>query len=325
MCLWPLWRRHAHRMGGQCWADHERESPYPTESGIPRGCAMRRGASRRCTRLSSVAASCCAAVRSGTLFARFAIDLFCHGFPQSAPGRLAPGHTRSYPISPRHEFLEELPCRILLPSSPKSSPSATPRSRPRSNCSTAARPCPSSPATARKRPACSTTPSCARWRSGCAICARWTRGVLAIIESIKEQGKLTAEIEQALLAADTKARLEDIYLPFKEKRRTKAQIAKEAGLEPLADMLLSDPMKDPDNGRQGRSSRRMARIRCKDIKAALEGARAILVERFAEHADLIGSLREEMWGRGAARIHGARRQEDGRRQIRRLFRIRRAL
>src|SRR5215471_13396110 len=68
----------------------------------------------------------------------------------------------------------------------------------------------------------------------------------AIIESITSQGKMTPEIEQALLTADTKARLEDIYLPFKEKRRTKAQIAKEAGLEPLADMLLSDPMKDPE-------------------------------------------------------------------------------
>src|SRR6266566_1828049 len=64
---------------------------------------------------------------------------------------------------------------------------------------------------------------------------------ITIIESIKEQGKLTPEIEQALLAADTKARLEDIYLPFKQKRRTKAQIAKEAGLEPLADLLLSNP------------------------------------------------------------------------------------
>jgi protein Tex len=121
---------------------------------------------------------------------------------------------------------------------------------------------------------------------------------LAIIESIKEQGKLTPEVEQALLLADTKARLEDIYLPFKEKRRTKAQIAKEAGLEPLADMLLSDPMKDPDKEYKA-FIKTDGEHPVPDKKAALEGARAILVERFAEHADLTGSLREEMWGRGS--------------------------
>ena len=120
---------------------------------------------------------------------------------------------------------------------------------------------------------------------------------LAIIESIKEQGKLTPEIEQALNAADTKARLEDIYLPFKEKRRTKAQIAKEAGLEPLADMLLSSPDKDPEMEAKAFLTKD-GENPVKDIKAALEGARSILVERFAEHADLTGSLREEMWGRG---------------------------
>ena len=120
---------------------------------------------------------------------------------------------------------------------------------------------------------------------------------LAIIESIKEQGKLTPEIEQALNAADTKARLEDIYLPFKEKRRTKAQIAKEAGLEPLADMLLSDPDKFPETEAKAFITK-SGENPVKDVKAALEGARAILVERFAEHADLTGSLREEMWGRG---------------------------
>jgi uncharacterized protein len=119
----------------------------------------------------------------------------------------------------------------------------------------------------------------------------------AIIESIKSQGKMTPEIEQALLTADTKARLEDIYLPFKEKRRTKAQIAKEAGLEPLADMLISDPMKDP-NLEAKSFIKKDGENPVKDVKAALEGARAILVERFAEHADLVGSLREEMWSRG---------------------------
>ncbi len=120
---------------------------------------------------------------------------------------------------------------------------------------------------------------------------------LAIIESIKEQGKLTPEIEKALLAADTKARLEDIYLPFKEKRRTKAQIAKEAGLEPLADMLLLDPDKSPEMEAKG-FLKKDGEHPVANVKEALEGARAILVERFAEHADLTGSLREEMWGRG---------------------------
>jgi protein Tex len=120
---------------------------------------------------------------------------------------------------------------------------------------------------------------------------------LAIIESIREQGKLTPEIEKALLAADTKARLEDIYLPFKEKRRTKAQIAKEAGLEPLADMLLSDPEKSPETEAKV-FVRKDGEHPVANVKAALEGAKAILVERFAEHADLTGSLREEMWGRG---------------------------
>ncbi|CCE12083.1 putative transcriptional accessory protein containing S1 RNA-binding domain [Bradyrhizobium sp. STM 3843] len=119
----------------------------------------------------------------------------------------------------------------------------------------------------------------------------------AIIESIKAQGKMTPEIELALATADTKARLEDIYLPFKEKRRTKAQIAKEAGLEPLADMLISDPMKDPQVEAKAFITKD-GENPVKDVKAALEGARAILVERFAEHADLVGSLREEMWGRG---------------------------
>ncbi|ABQ39364.1 MULTISPECIES: Tex family protein [Bradyrhizobium] len=122
----------------------------------------------------------------------------------------------------------------------------------------------------------------------------------AIIESIKSQGKMTPEIELALATADTKARLEDIYLPFKEKRRTKAQIAKEAGLEPLADMLIGDPMKNPEDEAKA-FIKKDGDNPVKDVKAALDGARAILVERFAEHADLVGSLREEMWTRGAVK------------------------
>jgi protein Tex len=117
----------------------------------------------------------------------------------------------------------------------------------------------------------------------------------AILDSIREQGKLDDALEAQIMAADSKARLEDIYLPYKPKRRTKAQIAREAGLEPLAEALLADPTKLPDaiaatfiDAEKGVA----------DAAAALEGARAILVERFGEDADLIGGLREEMWGRG---------------------------
>jgi uncharacterized protein len=117
----------------------------------------------------------------------------------------------------------------------------------------------------------------------------------AILESVREQGKLDAALEASILAADSKGRLEDIYLPFKPKRRTKAEIAKEAGLEPLSELLLTQPQNDPllvaapfvDADKQ-----------VADAAAALEGARAILVERFAEDADLIGGLREHMWSNG---------------------------
>jgi len=116
-----------------------------------------------------------------------------------------------------------------------------------------------------------------------------------ILNSIREQGKLDDKLEAAIRAADSKGRLEDIYLPFKPKRRTKAEIAKEAGLEPLADMLLADAKSDPAAvaARFVNAKKNVA-----DANAALEGARAILVERFAEDADLIGSLREEVWSAG---------------------------
>ncbi len=117
----------------------------------------------------------------------------------------------------------------------------------------------------------------------------------AVTESIRDQGKLTDALLAQINAADTKARLEDLYLPYKPKRRTKAQIAREAGLEPLADALLSDPRQDPKrpaapfvDGGKGVAT----------LEAALEGARSILVERFAEHAELIGALREAYWSRG---------------------------
>lgn len=104
----------------------------------------------------------------------------------------------------------------------------------------------------------------------------------AIIESIDSQGKLDDALRGQLMTAESKARLEDIYLPYKPKRRTKAQIAREAGHEPVADTLLSNPQTDP------------ARYDAEQ----LDGARAILVERFAEDADLVGELRETMWNRG---------------------------
>ncbi len=117
----------------------------------------------------------------------------------------------------------------------------------------------------------------------------------AILESIRSQGKLDEALEAQIMAAESKARLEDIYLPYKPKRRTKAQIAREAGLEPLADRLLTDPAQDP----QGAAAAFVdADKGVADVAAALDGARAILVERFAEDADLIGDLREQMWARG---------------------------
>jgi protein Tex len=114
----------------------------------------------------------------------------------------------------------------------------------------------------------------------------------AILESIREQGKLDAALEATIMAADSKARLEDIYLPFKPKRRTKAEIAKEAGLEPLASQLLAQPATDPKVAAETFID---AEKGVADAAAALDGARAILVERFDEDADLIGALREEMW------------------------------
>ncbi|MET9727763.1 Tex family protein, partial [Streptomyces zaomyceticus] len=117
----------------------------------------------------------------------------------------------------------------------------------------------------------------------------------AILDSVREQGKLTGELEARIRAADTKARLEDIYLPFKPKRRTKAQIAREAGLEPLAEGLLADPSVEPTAAAAAFVD---ADKGVADAAAALEGARAILAEKFSEDADLIGELRERMWGRG---------------------------
>ena len=117
----------------------------------------------------------------------------------------------------------------------------------------------------------------------------------AILDSIREQGKLDAALEAAILAADSKGRLEDIYLPYKPKRRTKAEIAREAGLEPLAELLLTQPQNDPQTVAAGYVD---ADKQVADVAAALDGARAILVERFGEDADLLGNLREHMWSNG---------------------------
>ncbi len=116
-----------------------------------------------------------------------------------------------------------------------------------------------------------------------------------ILASITEQGKLTPELEAAVRGADTKARLEDLYLPYKPKRRTKAQIAREAGLEPLALALLSDPILVPD---VAASPYVDVEKGVPDTAAALEGARWILMERFSEDAELVGGLREYLWERG---------------------------
>ena len=104
----------------------------------------------------------------------------------------------------------------------------------------------------------------------------------AVLVEIESQGKLDDTLRGQIMLADTKARLEDIYLPFKKKRRTKAQIAREAGHEPVADALIGDPTTDP----------------AQYSDEQLDGARSILVERFAEDADLVGELRELMWTRG---------------------------
>ncbi|MFD7642622.1 Tex family protein [Kitasatospora sp. NPDC059795] len=128
----------------------------------------------------------------------------------------------------------------------------------------------------------------------------------AVLESIDSQGKLDDTLRAQILAADSKARLEDIYLPYKPKRRTKAQIAREAGLAPLADTLLADPSQDPAALAAGYANEQVA-----DAAAALEGARAILVERFGEDADLVGSLRERMWTRGrlVAKVRDGKEQD----------------
>ena len=120
----------------------------------------------------------------------------------------------------------------------------------------------------------------------------------AIVASIDEQGKLTPELRVEVMNAETKQRLEDLYLPYKQKRRTKAQIAREAGIEPLALGLLADPMLTPEE-EAGKYLNIEAGFA--DRKAVLDGARQILMEKFAEDAELLGSLREYLSEHGLVR------------------------
>ena len=117
----------------------------------------------------------------------------------------------------------------------------------------------------------------------------------AVLKSIEEQGKLTPELARSIQEADTKARLEDLYLPFKSKRRTKAQIAREAGLEPLSLRLLQNPALVPETEAAAFVDVEKG---VADAAAALEGARWILMETFAEDAELVGGLRQLLWERG---------------------------
>jgi protein Tex len=129
-----------------------------------------------------------------------------------------------------------------------------------------------------------------------------------ILRSIEEQGKLTPELARDLHEADSKTRLEDLYLPYKPKRRTKGQMAIEAGLEPLANLLLTDPMRDPE---QEAAAFLNAEQGIADTKAALDGARYILMERFAEQADLLEKLRDYLWHNATlrARVVAGKEQE----------------
>lgn len=114
----------------------------------------------------------------------------------------------------------------------------------------------------------------------------------AILTALSELGKLTEELERDIWGADTKQRLEDLYLPFKPKRRTRAQIAREAGLEPLAKLLWEDPLRDPETEAEAfvNADKGVA-----DVRAALDGARDILAEIFYENADMLEELREFLW------------------------------
>lgn len=135
---------------------------------------------------------------------------------------------------------------------------------------------------------------------------------VAVLASIDEQGKLTDALAALIQAADTKQRLEDLYLPYKKKRRTKAQIAREAGLAPLAEALLADPDLDPET--EAAKYVRAAEgdtPAIEDAKAALDGAKQILMEQFSEDPELVGLLRERLWSEGqlVSRVMSGKEQE----------------
>ena len=119
-----------------------------------------------------------------------------------------------------------------------------------------------------------------------------------ILAAIEEQGKLSDALKEQILACETKARLEDLYLPYKKRRKTKADIAREAGLEELTDKLIADPNAAPEELAQAFTTEGF-----EDTKKALDGARAILVDRFALDADLVGEVRERMFTEGSMGAH----------------------
>ena len=139
-----------------------------------------------------------------------------------------------------------------------------------------------------------------------------------IIKSITDQAKLTPDLQRAIANAQSKVELEDLYAPFKPKRRTKAQIARENGLEPLALSLLSDPSLDPSTEARKYID---AEKGVSDTAAALDGARSIVVERIGENAKLVGDLREWLWESGQLSSRVQKGQGGRRRQVLRLLRF----
>lgn len=129
-----------------------------------------------------------------------------------------------------------------------------------------------------------------------------------VLNTIEEQGKLGESLRREVLAADSKNRLEDLYLPYKKKRRTKAQIAREAGLEPLADALYGEPSLDPQ---QQAAAYLNVEAGFEDVKSTLDGAKQILMERFSEDANLLAQLRDFLWNEGllVSRVVAGKEQE----------------
>ncbi len=141
-----------------------------------------------------------------------------------------------------------------------------------------------------------------------------------ILKAIDEQGKLSPALEKSLQAADTKTRLEDLYLPFKQKRRTRGQIAIEAGIEPLADKLFSDPSTDPGVAAEAYiNTAEEFKGAFVDGKGVLDGAKFILMERFAEDAALLGDLREYLTVKGELMATVAKGKEEAGSKFRDYF------